>query len=146
MAAFVAQGCAEIAWLAGRMGAQPATVGGLAGLGDVMLSCYGSLSRNRALGLALGQGRTLQEAARDTGGVLAEGVPTSGVLLKLAQRHRVRLPVLTAIAQILQGGIRPRDAVAAIMQLPQVEHFVPGSGAESPDSPRREEERERAAA
>lgn len=55
------QGCAEIRWLAEKMGAKPATVSGLSGLGDIMLTCYGALSRNRAVGMRLGQGEALDD-------------------------------------------------------------------------------------
>jgi glycerol-3-phosphate dehydrogenase (NAD+) len=55
------QGCAEIRWLADKMGAKPETVSGLSGLGDIMLTCYGALSRNRAVGMRLGQGEALDE-------------------------------------------------------------------------------------
>ena len=57
----VAQGCSEIRWLAEKMGAKPATVSGLSGLGDIMLTCYGALSRNRSVGVRLGRGEALQD-------------------------------------------------------------------------------------
>lgn len=64
------QGCAEIRWLAEKMGAKPATVSGLSGLGDIMLTCYGALSRNRAVGIRLGQGEALQDILESSSQVI----------------------------------------------------------------------------
>jgi glycerol-3-phosphate dehydrogenase (NAD+) len=120
MAALVAQGCAEIRWLAEKMGAKSATISGLSGLGDIMLTCYGSLSRNRSVGVRLGKGEALSDILSSSQGV-AEGVATAGVVVSLAQRYRVQLPVLTAVAQVLDGHISAREAVLEIMRLPQIE-------------------------
>lgn len=119
-AALVAQGCAEIRWLAEKMGAKPATVAGLSGLGDIMLTCYGSLSRNRSVGVRLGKGERLADILASSSQV-AEGVATAGVVVALASRYHVQLPVLTAVAQVLAGALSPEEAVAEIMGLPQVE-------------------------
>ena len=119
-AALVAQGCAEIRWLAERMGAQPSTVSGLSGLGDIMLTCYGDLSRNRTVGLRLGRGEALQDILASSSQV-AEGVATAGTVAALARRYRVSLPVLTAVAQVLAGNLDAAEAVAEIMRLPQIE-------------------------
>jgi len=118
-AAVIAQGASEIRWLAERMGANPATVAGISGLGDIMLTCYGSLSRNRTVGLRLGRGEQLEDILGSTSQV-AEGVATARVVSKLAYQYRVQLPVLTAVAQILDGNISPREAMLAIMELPQM--------------------------
>lgn len=120
MAALVAQGCAEIRWLAEKMGAKPETISGLSGLGDIMLTCYGSLSRNRSVGVRLGRGEALADILGSTKQV-AEGVATAGVVVSLARKYRVELPVLTAVAQVLNGNISAAEAVAEIMNLPQVE-------------------------
>lgn len=120
MAALVAQGCAEIRWLAEKMGAKTATISGLSGLGDIMLTCYGSLSRNRSVGVRLGQGEALADILSTSPGV-AEGVATAGSVVKLARKYRVQLPVLTAVAQVLDGNISAREAVLEIMRLPQIE-------------------------
>jgi len=120
LAALVAQGCAEIRWLAERMGAQPSTVSGLSGLGDIMLTCYGDLSRNRTVGLRLGRGEALQDILASSSQV-AEGVATAGTVAALARRYRVSLPVLTAVAQVLAGNLDAAEAVAEIMRLPQIE-------------------------
>jgi glycerol-3-phosphate dehydrogenase len=68
------QGCAEIRWLADKMGAKPETVSGLSGLGDIMLTCYGALSRNRAVGMRLGQGEALDEILASSSQVGTAGV------------------------------------------------------------------------
>ena len=120
MAALVAQGCAEIRWLAEKMGAKPATISGLSGLGDIMLTCYGSLSRNRSVGVRLGKGEALADILASSSQI-AEGVATAGVVVSLARKYKVDLPVLTAVAQVLNGNISAAEAVAAIMNLPQVE-------------------------
>ena len=119
-AALVSQGCAEIRWLAEKMGAKPETVSGLSGMGDVMLTCYGELSRNRAVGVRLGRGEALADILGSSSQV-AEGVATAGVVVSLARRFRVALPVLTAVAQVLDGALAPAEAVRMIMSLPQIE-------------------------
>ncbi|KAK9810164.1 hypothetical protein WJX72_005939 [[Myrmecia] bisecta] len=120
MAALVAQGCSEIRWLAEKMGAKPATISGLSGLGDIMLTCYGSLSRNRSVGVKLGQGLKLEDILAASNQV-AEGVTTAGVVVGLARKYRVSLPVLTAVAQVLDGNLNAKEAVYEIMNLPQIE-------------------------
>ncbi|GAX80140.1 hypothetical protein CEUSTIGMA_g7578.t1 [Chlamydomonas eustigma] len=120
LAALIAQGCSEIRWLAEKMGARPTTMSGLSGLGDIMLTCYGSLSRNRSVGIRLGKGEKLADIVASSKQV-AEGVATAGVVIILAKRYRVSLPVLTAVAQVLDNNLTPREAVYAIMNLPQIE-------------------------
>jgi len=120
MAALISQGCSEIRWLAEKMGAKPATVSGLSGLGDIMLTCYGSLSRNRTVGVRLGKGEALSDIMSSSSQV-AEGVPTAGAVVSLARKYRVQLPVLTAVAQVLNGHLSAAEAVAEIMNLPQIE-------------------------
>jgi glycerol-3-phosphate dehydrogenase (NAD+) len=119
MAALVAQGCAEIRWLAGKLGAKSETLAGLSGTGDIMLTCFVNLSRNRTVGSRLGSGETLEEILGSMNQV-AEGVATAGAVVQLARKHRVSLPVLTAVARILEGDVDPKDAVDQIMNLPQV--------------------------
>lgn len=120
MAALISQGCSEIRWLAEKMGAKPATISGLSGLGDIMLTCYGSLSRNRSVGVRLGKGEALSDIMASSSQV-AEGVPTAGAVVSLARKYRVQLPVLTAVAQVLNGHLSAAEAVAEIMNLPQIE-------------------------
>lgn len=118
MAALVAQGCSEIRWLAERMGADPVTLSGLSGVGDIMLTCFVPLSRNRTVGVRLGKGESLAAILASSTQV-AEGVATASAVVVLARRHRVALPVLTAVARILDGELSPREAVDAVMSLPQ---------------------------
>jgi len=118
MAALVAQGCSEIRWLAERLGADPVTLSGLSGVGDIMLTCFVPLSRNRTVGVRLGRGESL-EAILASSRQVAEGVATAAAVVVLARRHRVALPVLTAVARILDGEMSPREAVEAVMALPQ---------------------------
>lgn len=120
LAALIAQGCAEIRWLAERMGAKSTTTSGLSGLGDIMLTCYGSLSRNRTVGIRLGRGEKLEDILASSSQV-AEGVATAGVVVVLARKYRVSLPVLTAVAQVLDNNLSPAEAVYHIMCLPQIE-------------------------
>ncbi|MEW5298431.1 MAG: hypothetical protein WDW36_001555 [Sanguina aurantia] len=108
LAALIVQGCSEIRWLAEKLGAKPTTIGGLSGLGDIMLTCYGDLSRNRADIIA-------------SSPQVAEGVTTAGVVVGLARKYRVSLPVLTAVAQVLDNNLTPSEAVDHIMNLPQIE-------------------------
>ena len=119
LASVVAQGCAEIRWLASKMGARPETLAGLSGTGDIMLTCFVNLSRNRTVGVRLGKGESLEDILGSMNQV-AEGVATAGAVMKLARRYKVSLPVLTAVARILEDDLDPRDAVEEIMNLPQV--------------------------
>lgn len=114
-AALVTRGLAEITRLAVALGAAPATLAGLAGLGDLVLTCTGSLSRNRALGMALGRGRSLAEA---TGGtrMIAEGVPTVRTALALARRHGVAVPIAEQVGAVLFEGRPPAEALEALLE------------------------------
>jgi len=113
------QGVAEIRWLAEKMGAKPATLSGPAGVGDIMLTCFVNLSRNRTVGVRLGAGEEL-EAILGTGRGVAEGVATAGVVIRLADKYNVSLPVLTAVSSILNDQMTPRTAVQQLMNMPQV--------------------------
>ncbi|CAI5983667.1 unnamed protein product [Closterium sp. NIES-64] len=119
MAALVAQGCSEIRWLAEKMGAKPTTLAGLSGTGDIMLTCFVSLSRNRTVGVRLGSGEKLEDILSSMTQV-AEGVATSGAVISLARKYRVQMPVLTAVARILEGKLEPKEAVMELMSLPQM--------------------------
>lgn len=85
-----------------------------------MLTCYGSLSRNRSVGVRLGRGEKLADILASSSQV-AEGVATAAVVVNLARKYRVQLPVLTAVAQVLDGHITAKQAVFEIMALPQIE-------------------------
>ncbi|XP_065870148.1 glycerol-3-phosphate dehydrogenase [NAD(+)] 2, chloroplastic isoform X2 [Euphorbia lathyris] len=120
MAALVAQGCSEIRWLATKMGAKPATITGLSGTGDIMLTCFVNLSRNKTVGMRLGSGEKLDDILASMNQV-AEGVSTAGAVIALAQKYNVKMPVLTAVARIIDNELTPKKAVLELMRLPQVE-------------------------
>lgn len=112
-AGLITRGLAEITRLAVAMGANPLTLMGLAGIGDLVLTCTGNLSRNRRLGLGLGQGRKLDEILAELGEV-AEGVTTASSAHKLAQKLGVELPLTTQVHAMLHEG---KPAVQALMEL-----------------------------
>lgn len=118
VAALVTRGLAEITRLAAALGAKPETMSGLAGLGDLVLTCTGNLSRNRQVGFELGAGRQLPEILSSMR-MVAEGVGTTAPLLDLAHQHAVELPITTQVNAILHQGLAPRDAIRAIMDRPQ---------------------------
>ncbi|KAL8552358.1 hypothetical protein ACS0TY_001161 [Phlomoides rotata] len=120
MAALVSQGCSEIRWLATKMGAKSTTLTGLSGTGDIMLTCFVNLSRNRTVGVRLGSGEKLDDILSSMNQV-AEGVSTAGAVIALAQKYKVKLPVLTAVARIVDNELTPTKAVLELMNLPQVE-------------------------
>ena len=113
-AALVTRGLAEITRLAVALGGEPATLAGLAGLGDLVLTATGTLSRNRALGMALARGETLAAASASTR-MVAEGVPTVRSALALARRHRVEMPIGAEVAAVLFEGKAPADALATLL-------------------------------
>jgi glycerol-3-phosphate dehydrogenase (NAD(P)+) len=113
-AATMTRGLAEIRRLGVRMGANPLTFLGLAGMGDLVLTCTGDLSRNRRVGLALGQGRTLPEILEELGEV-AEGVRTTYAACGLAQRFDVELPIAEGVRALLEGEVDPREGVTQLL-------------------------------
>lgn len=114
-AALITRGLAEIARLGEALGAEALTFAGLAGLGDLVLTATGALSRNRSLGAELGQGRTLAEimAERRT---VAEGVTTAQTAVALGQRAGVELPIAQEVSRILFEGKSPRQAMRDLME------------------------------
>jgi glycerol-3-phosphate dehydrogenase (NAD(P)+) len=114
-AALVARGFAELRRFGEAYGADPETLMGLSGLGDVVLSCASPQSRNFSYGLALGQGKSSAEAA---GGKLAEGAFTASVLVEMARAKQVETPIAEAVAAIVTGDVGVRDAVAALLARP----------------------------
>jgi glycerol-3-phosphate dehydrogenase (NAD(P)+) len=118
VAALITRGLAEMTRLALAMGARAETLSGLAGLGDLVLTCTGALSRNRQLGIELGKGRELEEILASTR-MVAEGVGTAGALLALAGEHRMELPITQQVHAILHQGKSPREAMSEIMERPQ---------------------------
>jgi glycerol-3-phosphate dehydrogenase (NAD(P)+) len=114
LAALITRGLAEITRLGLAVGAQKDTFYGLAGLGDLVLTCTGSLSRNRTVGYRLGRGEALAEILSDMAAV-AEGVKTTGATLELARRHGVEMPITEQMHAILYEGRRADDALRALM-------------------------------
>ena len=113
-AALITRGLAEITRLAIALGAAPATLAGLAGVGDLVLTCTGALSRNRALGMALAQGRT-QAAVEGESRMIAEGARTVTSALALSERHHVSLPICAEVGAVLFEGKPPATALAALL-------------------------------
>lgn len=113
-AALVTRGLAEIARLGVALGARKETFMGLAGVGDLILTCTGDLSRNRRVGLGLAAGKSLEQVLADLGHV-AEGVPTALEVDRLAARLGVDMPITAAVAAVLQGRVAVRDVVEQLL-------------------------------
>jgi glycerol-3-phosphate dehydrogenase (NAD(P)+) len=114
-AALITRGLAEMIRLGTALGAQPQTFAGLAGLGDLVLTCTGALSRNRTVGVEIGKGRTLDDilAGRET---VAEGIVTTQSALALAKRANVEMPIVEAVHRTLFEGYEPRRAIEDLMR------------------------------
>ena len=113
-AALMTRGLAEIARLGLALGGQRETFMGLAGMGDLVLTCTGDLSRNRRVGLALAENKSLPQILEELGHV-AEGVYTAREVDRLARRHGVEMPICSAVAAVLDGGFSAADAVDLLM-------------------------------
>ena len=113
-AALVTRGLSEITRLAVAMGAQPATLAGLAGLGDLVLTCGGELSRNRRVGMELAKGRSLAEITGSTP-MIAEGVETCGAAVALGPKYGADLPIIHQMNAVLHRGKDPREAIRDLM-------------------------------
>ncbi len=113
-AALITRGLAEITRLGVKMGANPLTFSGLGGMGDLVLTCTGDLSRNRTVGLKLGQGKKI-EAILEEMEMVAEGVKTSKSAWKLAQREGVEMPILEQIYQVLYESKPCQEAVLSLL-------------------------------
>ncbi|MBE9535895.1 MAG: NAD(P)H-dependent glycerol-3-phosphate dehydrogenase [Proteobacteria bacterium] len=114
-AALITRGLAEMSRLGVKMGAQPLTFSGLSGLGDLVLTCTGDLSRNRTVGLRLGRGEKIEDILADMK-MVAEGVKTAKAAYNLSQKLGIEMPITTKIYRILYEGMAPRTAVAALME------------------------------
>lgn len=114
LAALITRGLAEISRLAFAEGGRRDTLAGLSGLGDLVLTCTGSLSRNRQVGVALGQGRSLDDILSSMR-MVAEGVRTTRAALALGARHGIELPIAAQMQAVLDGQCLPLDAVEALM-------------------------------
>jgi glycerol-3-phosphate dehydrogenase (NAD(P)+) len=117
-AGLITRGLAEMSRLACAAGAQRETLAGLAGLGDLVLTCTSGPSRNRRVGVELARGRPLQEILDGTR-MVAEGVRTSNAALALAARHGTELPIASQVAELLAGTKDPRTALYELMVRPQ---------------------------
>ena len=113
-AAILTRGLAEIKRLGVAMGANEGTFGGLAGLGDMVVTCMSTLSRNRNLGFAIGQGKSLEEVQLEMT-MVAEGVRTTASVMELAKSMNVEMPITAAVHSILFEGVPPKDAVRCLM-------------------------------
>jgi glycerol-3-phosphate dehydrogenase (NAD(P)+) len=116
-AALVTRGLAEMTRLAVSLGAISGTMAGLAGLGDLVLTCTGSLSRNRQLGMALAKGGTAAAVERETR-MIAEGARTVVSALALARRYSVSLPICHEVGAVLFDGKPPADALTSLLERP----------------------------
>jgi glycerol-3-phosphate dehydrogenase (NAD(P)+) len=114
MAALITRGLAEISRLADAEGGRRETLAGLSGLGDLVLTSTGSLSRNRHVGLQLGKGRSLDEILSGMR-MIAEGVRTTGAALALGSQHRIEMPITAEMAAVLDGRRSPAEAVDVLM-------------------------------
>jgi len=117
-ASLITRGIAEITRLAVACGGRRETLAGLSGVGDLVLTCTGSLSRNRTVGAALGQGRKLPEILESLGGKVAEGVLTTRAALGLARHHGIEMPITEQMELILNENKDPHEAIKALMLRP----------------------------
>jgi len=115
MAALITRGLAEMTRLAVAMGGQPLTLAGLAGLGDLVLTCNGELSRNRTVGVELARGRKLEEIVGSMK-MVAEGIKTTNAAVDLAKRYAVEMPISEQMFQVINFGVSPRDAIQRLME------------------------------
>jgi len=118
IAALITRGLAEITRLACAVGAQRDTLSGLSGLGDLVLTCTGTLSRNRHVGVELAHGRSIAEVVAGMK-MVAEGVKTTTAALALGQRHGIELPIATQMGAVLNGQRSVASAVEELMLRPQ---------------------------
>jgi len=118
VAALITRGLAEITRLTVACGGRRETMAGLAGLGDLVLTCTGGLSRNRSVGVELGRGRKLEDIIADMHGMVAEGVLTTNAAVGLAHKVRVEMPITEQMHAILQRGKPVQDAIRDLMGRP----------------------------
>jgi glycerol-3-phosphate dehydrogenase (NAD(P)+) len=117
-AALITRGIAEITRLAVACGGRRQTMAGLAGVGDLVLTCTGALSRNRSVGIELGRGRALPDILAGMNGKVAEGIHSTAAALGLAARYGVEMPITQQMDAILHHGKSPRDAIRELMSRP----------------------------
>ena len=112
--ALITRGLAEIIALGTALGGKLETFIGLAGMGDLILTCGDDLSRNRRLGLAIGKGKNMETAEKEIGQVV-EGKNSAELVEKLAKQHRINMPICNTVCQILQGKVNPKEAFMELM-------------------------------
>jgi glycerol-3-phosphate dehydrogenase (NAD(P)+) len=118
VAALITRGIAEITRLAVACGGRRQTLAGLSGVGDLILTCTGELSRNRSVGIELGRGRALDDILAGMGGKVAEGVRSTTAALGLAARYGVEMPITEQVDAILHRNKKPADAIRDLMSRP----------------------------
>jgi glycerol-3-phosphate dehydrogenase (NAD(P)+) len=117
-AGLITRGISEITRLATACGGKQKTLAGLSGVGDLVLTCTGSLSRNRTVGIELGRGRKLPEILEDLHGKVAEGVRSTHAALGLARKHGIEMPITEQMDAILHHGKAPKEAIRELMSRP----------------------------
>jgi len=115
VAALITRGLAEVARLVVACGGRLDTMAGLAGLGDLVLTCTGDLSRNRSVGVELGRGRKLPDIIAGMQGAVAEGVYTTSAAVGLARQKNVEMPITEQMHAILENGKPPQQAIEELM-------------------------------
>jgi glycerol-3-phosphate dehydrogenase (NAD(P)+) len=115
LAALITRGLAEMSRLGIALGGKPETMSGLAGMGDLVLTCTGALSRNRSVGVELGKGRKLDEIIGSMR-MVAEGVPTTAAAQTLARRMSIEMPITEQMHAVLYEGRSPQDAIRELME------------------------------
>ncbi len=121
-AALITRGLAEMSRLGMRLGANPLTFAGLAGLGDLVLTCTGDLSRNRQVGLKLGQGQSIDSILKEMS-MVAEGVKTTDSVYAMAEKYKVEMPITNQVYRVLYQGLDPKDAVNELLARPPREEL-----------------------
>jgi glycerol-3-phosphate dehydrogenase (NAD(P)+) len=112
--AVITRGLAELTRLGVAMGGHPATFSGLAGMGDLIATCISPLSRNRYVGIQLGKGRSLDEIINEMS-MVAEGVKTTKVVIELAQKHGVEMPIAQEVYKVLYEGSTVQEAFRGLL-------------------------------
>jgi glycerol-3-phosphate dehydrogenase (NAD(P)+) len=124
-AGLITRGLNEMLRLNQELGGRAETLMGLAGLGDLVLTCTGDLSRNRRLGLALGRGQSIADAVKEIGQVV-ESVDTVDEVMRLGNRHGIELPISSLVQRVLHQEITPKDAVRLILSREQKPEYPDG--------------------
>ena len=121
-AGLITRGLNEMQRLNAALGGRPETLMGLAGIGDLVLTCTGDLSRNRRLGLALGRGQAVADAVREIGQVV-ESIQTANEVMRLANRHGLDLPISAQVQRVVHGEITPEEGLRWLMAREQKSEF-----------------------